>query len=72
MFFEKPPSHISVPPNQNGTMGWHACWVRKMYWRREHAQDKTRVSVLFVVCTAGAFIGLNEWITRGEKMTKVR
>ncbi len=29
----------------------------KVYWHRERAHDKTRVSIVFVVCTAGAFMG---------------
>ncbi len=29
----------------------------KVNWRRKCAHDKTRVSVVLVVCTAGAFIG---------------
>ncbi len=48
-----------------------------MYWRRERAHDETGDRVVRVVCTAGVFIGCvdnvkSEWITRGEKMTKVR
>ncbi len=47
-----------------------------MYWRRERAHDKTRVRVVFVARTAGAFIGCvdnvkSEQITKSEKMTKV-
>ncbi len=34
-----------------------ACGVGKVYWRRERAHDKTRVRVVRVVCTAGAFTG---------------
>ncbi len=30
--------------------------VRKVYWRRERAHDKTAERVVFVVCTTGAFI----------------
>ncbi len=29
----------------------------KVYWHRERAHDKTGERVVFVVCTAGAFIG---------------
>ncbi len=57
VFFEKPPSQASIPPNQNGTMANDAWLVRKVYRRSEHAHDKTRVRVVFVVCTAGAFLG---------------
>ncbi len=47
-----------------------------MYCRRECAHDKTGKRVVFVVCTAGAFIGCvdkvkSEKITKGEKMTEV-
>ncbi len=47
-----------------------------MYWRRGRALDKMRVSVVFVMCTAGAIIGRvdnvkREKKTRGEKMTNV-
>ncbi len=41
-----------------------------MYWHRERAHDKTRVSVMFVVCTAGAFIGYVDKV-KSEKITKV-
>ncbi len=38
--------------------------------------DKTGISVVFVVCSAGAFMGCldevkSEQITKGEKMTEV-
>ncbi len=56
MFFEKTPSRVSMTSNQNGTMAKDAWRVRKVYWRRELAHGKTRVRVVFVVCTAGAFI----------------
>ncbi len=44
--------------------------------RSEHAHDKTGKRIVFVVCTASAFIGCvdnvkSEKITRGEKTTKV-
>ncbi len=47
-----------------------------MYWRSERAHERTGARVVFVVCTAGTFIGCvdnvkSETITRGEKMTKV-
>ncbi len=52
------PSHVSIPPYQNSTMAKDAWWVRKVHWRRERAPDKTgKRVVVFVVCTAGAFIG---------------
>ncbi len=57
MFFEKTLSHVSMPSNQNGTMAKDAWRVRKVYWRRKLAQDKTVERVVFVVCSAGAFIG---------------
>ncbi len=46
-----------------------------MYWHRDRAHDKTSVTVAFVVCTAGAFIGCVDnvtsvQITGGERMTK--
>ncbi len=44
------------PPYQNGTMAKDGWWVRKVYWRRERAHDMTEKRVVFVVCTAGAFI----------------
>ncbi len=47
LFFEKTPSHASIPPYQNGTMAKDAESVRTV--RRERG--------LCVVCTAGAFIG---------------
>ncbi len=50
--------------------------VGQVYWRRQRALGKTRVRVVFVVCTAGAFIGCvdnvkSEYMTKGEKMSKV-
>ncbi len=70
------PQPRSDPPrSQNGTMAKDAWRVRKVYWRRERAYDKTRVRVECVVCIAGAFIGWDdnlkgEYITRGE-MTEI-
>ncbi len=57
MFYEETPSHVRFPHSQNGTMAKDAWWVRKVYWRRERAHNKTGKRVVFVVCTAGAFIG---------------
>ncbi len=51
-------------------MAKNACWVRKVYWRRGRAHDKTRVSVMFVVCTAGAFIGCVAKV-KSEKITRL-
>ncbi len=51
-------------------MAKNACWVRKVYWRRERAHDKTRVSAMFVVCTVGAFIGCVDKV-KSEKITEV-
>ncbi len=48
---------VENPHGQNGPMAKDAWWVRKVYWRRERAHYKMRVSVVFVVCIAGAFIG---------------
>ncbi len=47
-----------------------------MYWRRENAHNKMRVRAVFVLCTAGAFLGYvdkvkSEWITKGDKTTEV-
>ncbi len=44
----------------------------KVYWRRKLAHDKTGKRVVFVVCTAGAFIGCVdkikiEKVTQGDK-----
>ncbi len=44
-----------------------------VYWRRERAHDKTGEGIVFVVCTADAFIGWvdnvkTEQVTRGDKM----
>ncbi len=41
LFFEKTPSHVSIPPNQHGTVVKDAWRVTKIYWRRERAHDKT-------------------------------
>ncbi len=57
LFYEETPSHGPIPHNQNGTMAKDAWLVRNVYWRRERAHDKTGERVVFVVCTAGAFIG---------------
>ncbi len=52
------PQPLSDPPHsQNGTMAKDALRVRKVYWGRERAHDKTGERVVFVVCTVGAFIG---------------
>ncbi len=52
----KPPATVRSPHSKNGTMTKDACGVGKMYWRRERAHDKMGVRVVFVVCTADAFI----------------
>ncbi len=52
-----PPAMSRSPQKQNGKMAKDAWWVRKMYWSRERAHDKTGEWVVFMVCTAGAFIG---------------
>ncbi len=57
LFYVEAPSHASIPPHQNGMMAKDAWWVRKVYWRRERAHDKTGKRVVFVMCTVGAFIG---------------
>ncbi len=41
MFSEKTSSHASILPYQNGTMAKDAWLVRKVYWSRERAHDKT-------------------------------
>ncbi len=46
-FFQKTPTHVSIPPYQKGTTAKDAWLVRKVYWRRERAHDKTRVRVEF-------------------------
>ncbi len=53
LIFEKTPSPVSIPPYQNGTMAKDAWWIRKVYWRRERAHDKTgkRVVVYGVYST---------------------
>ncbi len=77
LFCEETPQPWSDPPNnQNDTMAKDAWWVRKLYWRRERAHDKTGKRVVFVVCTTGAFIRRvdtikSEYITKGEKMIEV-
>ncbi len=38
--------------------------VRKVYWRREREHDKTEERVVFVVCTADAFIGYVDKVKR--------
>ncbi len=53
----KPPAMVRSPHSQNGTMAKDAWLVRKVYWRRERAHDKTGKGVVFVVRTTGAFIG---------------
>ncbi len=51
-FYEETHSHVSIPPYQDGTMAKDAWCVRKVYWRRERAHDKTgkRVIVSGVLC----------------------
>ncbi len=44
------PSHASIPPYQNGTMAKDAWWVRKVFWRRERAHDKTGKRELYLWC----------------------
>ncbi len=53
----KLPATVRSPHSQNGTMAKDAWLVRKVYWRRDCANDKTEESVVCVVSTAGAFIG---------------
>ncbi len=52
----KPPATVRSPRCQNGTMAKDAWWVRKVYWRRERAHDKTGERVVCVMYCAGTFI----------------
>ncbi len=54
---KKNPSHVTIPPNQNGKIAKGTCWVGKVYWRRKRAHDRTTARVVFVVRTVGTFIG---------------
>ncbi len=68
-----PPSHASIPPNQNSTMAKDDCWVGKMNWRRDRALDKTVVRFSCVVCISGTFIGCvdKKWVdNKGWKNSK--
>ncbi len=51
---------VRAPHSQNGTMAKDGWLVRKVYWRRERTHDKTGESVVFVMCTVGAFIGRDD------------
>ncbi len=41
VLWENPQPRSDPPHSQNGTMAKDAWWVRKVYWRRERALDKT-------------------------------
>ncbi len=56
LFNEETPRHGPIPHSQNGTMAKDAWSVRKVYWRRERAHDKTGESVVCVMCCAVTFI----------------
>ncbi len=53
----KPPATVRSPHIQNDMLAKDAWRVRKVYWRRERAHDKTAKRVVLVACTAGAFKG---------------
>ncbi len=59
------PQPCRYPPNRNGAITKDASRVIKVYWLRERAHDKTGERVVFVVCTAGAFMGSVDKVKSG-------